>query len=144
MDALQLWAPHFIYVEGGNTFWLHYCMKKGEWDPVLKKACRRAVYCGKSAGSILAGYSVETACWKGWDDPSIIPGMSEYSDWKGVRGLGLVGKTSIFPHMAAKWEERVAQHLLSKELGEVCCLTDQQACCVDGTAKRFDVISSTY
>jgi hypothetical protein len=63
-EALREWAPHFIYVEGGNTFWLHHCMIKGEWEEELLFAIRCAVYCGKSAGAILAGRTVETATWK--------------------------------------------------------------------------------
>jgi hypothetical protein len=63
-EALREWAPHLIYVEGGNTFWLHHCMIKGDWEEDLLSAIRGAVYCGKSAGAILAGWTVETATWK--------------------------------------------------------------------------------
>jgi hypothetical protein len=60
---------------------------------------------------------METACWKQWDDPSIVPSpsissrrstnkssssssspASSYADWKGVPGLNLLRDTSIFPH----------------------------------------------
>lgn len=63
-EALREWAPHFVYVEGGNTFWLHHCMVKGGWEEDLLSAISGAVYCGKSAGAILAGRTVETATWK--------------------------------------------------------------------------------
>ena len=63
-EALREWAPHFVYVEGGNTFWLHHCMVKGDWEEDLLSAMCGAVYCGKSAGAILAGRAVETATWK--------------------------------------------------------------------------------
>jgi hypothetical protein len=64
-EALRDWAPHLIYVEGGNTFWLHHCVIKGDWEKILLSAIRDdAVYCGKSAGAILAGRTVETATWK--------------------------------------------------------------------------------
>ena len=64
--ALCEWFPNLIYVEGGNTFWLHHCMTKGDWtdDLVTAITTRNAVYCGKSAGAILVGHSVETATWK--------------------------------------------------------------------------------
>jgi peptidase E len=29
------------------------------------------LYVGASAGAIVAGRSIETALWKGWDDPSV-------------------------------------------------------------------------
>ena len=30
-------------------------------------------YVGVSAGAILAGKSCDTAYWKGWDDPTVVP-----------------------------------------------------------------------
>merc|ERR1712071_531115 len=89
-EAINEWAPHLIYVEGGNTFWLQHCIEKGNWGPLLLDACTgedAAVYCGKSAGAIIAGKMMETATWKGWDDPSVIEGRERYEDWKDVPGL---------------------------------------------------------
>jgi peptidase E len=66
-DAISAWNPHFIYVQGGNTFWLYHCIEKGGWGDDLVKACtgsNAAVYCGTSAGAIIIGESMETACWK--------------------------------------------------------------------------------
>lgn len=65
-SALRDWSPTLIYVEGGNTFWLHHCMTKGDWQDDLVSAITSedSVYCGKSAGAILAGRTVETATWK--------------------------------------------------------------------------------
>jgi hypothetical protein len=48
-------------------------MEKGNWGECLIEACCRsekdenkstAVYVGVSAGAILAGHSMQTACWK--------------------------------------------------------------------------------
>ena len=39
-EALSSWSPHIIYVEGGNTFWLTHCLKKGEWENYIIEACR--------------------------------------------------------------------------------------------------------
>ena len=81
-EAIREWKPHLVYVQGGNTFWLHHCMEKGDWAKDLTDACCcdydcdsssntngslssfSAVYCGVSAGAILAGESMQTACWK--------------------------------------------------------------------------------
>ena len=66
-EALTNWSPHLIYVEGGNTFWLQHCIEKGNWSDQILNACTgdtAAVYCGKSAGAIVAGQLVETATWK--------------------------------------------------------------------------------
>ena len=75
-EAIRDWKPHLVYVQGGNTFWLHHCMEKGDWTQDLMRVCGcdsgsdadessfAAIYCGVSAGAILAGESMQTACWK--------------------------------------------------------------------------------
>lgn len=141
MQALSCddWNPHFIYVDGGNTFWLYHCMEKNSdkynWkrlltqqitsssssQPSSSSSCSNvpAVYCGNSAGAIIMGAFMETACWKKWDDPSIVPSpnssssstgadtnpisissssSSSYDDWKGIQGLNLLKGISVFPH----------------------------------------------
>ena len=66
-EAFQTWQPNLIYVQGGNTFWLYHCIEKGDWGDDIVKACtgrNPAVYCGTSAGAIVMGQSMDTACWK--------------------------------------------------------------------------------
>lgn len=130
--ALKDWKPHMIYVEGGNTFWLAHCVEKGVWGELLREAATRdgTVYCGSSAGAILVGNSVETACWKGWDDPRVVPGREDQQTWKNAPGLGLVGSLSFFPHMDESWEELVSQK--RKGLPEVQCLSEEAVLCVRG------------
>jgi peptidase E len=100
-------------VSGGSTFWLKHCVEKGNWTHKLVDACRdptQAVYCRQSAGSILFGQSVETACWKGSDDPSIVSDMETYESWKGVEGLGLAGDLSVFLHsIEDKWDTLLSE-----------------------------------
>ena len=125
---LYTYSPHIIYVDGGNTFWLHHCLRRNNncyWD-ALVQFCSNAqhnckhnstnssplsslvLYCGQSAGAIVAGSCVETATWKGWDDPSIVPGMEDPQSWKGVPGMDLFcNNISIFPHYAEEWKELV-------------------------------------
>jgi hypothetical protein len=166
-EALTSWNPHVIYLEGGNTFWLHHCMnKKGEggedWMQLIRDSCcidinspfpsrRPALYIGKSAGSIVAGKYVETATWKGWDDPSVVPGKETYQDWihkddadasseqsSNSLGLNLVGGASVFPHMSDDWLDLVQdkKESLPKEDGTLLyCLQEWDACCVEGSAK---------
>jgi len=142
MGALTDWSPHMIYVEGGNTFWLHHCMTKGDWADKIVAACSGpsgAVYCGKSAGAIIAGKHVETATWKQMDDPSVVPGMEEYEDWAGVSGLSLCGDLSIFPHMASKWEDLVEEK--QKDIDDsAVLLTDWDVCCISGDTKEATFI----
>jgi hypothetical protein len=144
-EALGDWNPHMVYVPGGNTFWLTHCMEKGNWKQDLIDVCTgptQAVYCGQSAGAILFGQTVETACWKGWDDPSIIPAMETYESWKGAEGMGLAGDLSIFPHYDEdKWETMVCEKR-NEVSSEVYHLTDADVYCVDGSAQTVRFTSS--
>lgn len=154
-EALTHWNPHVIYVEGGNTFWLHHCMTKpgkgGEdWMQLVHDACctgsssnRPALYIGKSAGAILAGKYVETATWKGWDDPSVVPGKETYEDWlhdngetSDSSGLNFVGGASFFPHMSDDWLGLVDEKKDSlPQDGDLYCLQEWDACCVEGSTQ---------
>mmetsp|Transcript_28093 Transcript_28093/g.39500 ORF Transcript_28093/g.39500 Transcript_28093/m.39500 type:complete len:408 (+) Transcript_28093:129-1352(+) len=139
-DAFQSWSPHLIYVEGGNTFWLHHCMTKGNWQSYILNACcdrdNWAVYCGKSAGAIIAGSKVETATWKGWDDPSVVPGMEIYADWKSVGSLDMAGGDSFFPHMSEEWTDLVGDKRKEVQDSFVHTLREEEAYCIDGHKKH--------
>ena len=59
--------------------------------------------------------------------------METYEDWKGVRGLDLVGGVSFFPHMSDEWKDLTCER--QEELGEVVyCLQDEEVCLVEGDA----------
>ena len=139
-DALQDWQPHLIYVEGGNTFWLHHCLDKGGYRPVLTHALSSSsapVYCGSSAGAIVVGACVETACWKGWDNPKVVPGRELSEQWQNVPGLNLLPRhASIFPHMSPEWNELVAQKTKEWNKKEtntnLVCLHDDEVWCIGG------------
>ena len=141
-EALTDWKPHLIYIEGGNTFWLSHCAEKGGWNKLIKEATtsQGAVYCGSSAGAILVGQYVETACWKGWDDPRIVPGREKREDWNGVPGLGLVGKLSFFPHMDDSWTDLVAEK--KKTLSTVECLKEESVLCIRGDEKTLTMMET--
>eukprot|EP00934_Nitzschia_sp_Nitz4_P001909 Nitzschia sp. Nitz4//scaffold211_size37880//19190//20459//NITZ4_007707-RA/size37880-augustus-gene-0.54-mRNA-1//1//CDS//3329541982//1909//frame0 len=143
-DAMRGWAPHLIYVEGGNTFWLQHCIEKGDWEHDwrnLVMSARGSVYCGTSAGAIVAGQSVQTACWKQWDDPSIVPGRETYDDWKAVKGLGLVKNVSFFPHMDVQWESIVEEKASLLQGSTICCIQEADACLVH--PRGWSIVSST-
>ncbi|KAL7555471.1 hypothetical protein ACA910_006133 [Epithemia clementina (nom. ined.)] len=136
-QALEKWRPHLIYVEGGNTFWLHHCMEKGNYRQLLTRAVTTygALYCGKSAGAILAGASMATACWKQWDNPTIVPGRESYDEWKTVTGLNVVGRNaSIFPHMSDEWQDVVTENSprLDPPHSVICLLEDDVLCVLGG------------
>jgi peptidase E len=156
-DALTVWNPHIIYIEGGNTFWLWHCIDKGDWKQLIVDACctekdssrRPSLYIGKSAGAIVAGKYVETACWKGWDDPSIVPGREEYNDWKNCIGLNMAGGASFFPHMNEEWTDLVEEKMSEmglhrqKDLDHkhgLYALDDNSACCIEGSLKTVMLV----
>ena len=63
---------------GGNTFFLWDAMRRSGLDELIKERVAAGVlYVGCSAGSIVAGRSIQTAFWKGWDDPGVAPD----TDW---------------------------------------------------------------
>lgn len=149
-EALTSWHPHVVYLEGGNTFWLHHCMTNGDepWMQLLKdstctcassyrvgeEARRPALYIGKSAGAIVAGKCVETATWKGWDDPSVVPGKETYEDWKGEIGLNFAGGASFFPHMSDNWNSLIDEKKGNlPPNGDLYCLQEWDACCIEGS-----------
>lgn len=150
-EALSSWRPHLIYVEGGNTFWLQHCVEKGDWADVIMRACTGndayAVYVGKSAGAIIVGSRVDTATWKGWDNPAVVPDKEAYDDWYGDKGMSFAGPdASVFPHMEETWKELVQEKTkqMIKEDGncvKVYALKEWEACCVDGDAGKVFVVS---
>jgi Peptidase family S51 len=144
-QALEEWKPHLMYVQGGNTFWLHHCMDKGGWGHDVRRLVRDGAtyYCGSSAGAILAGRQMEAATWKEWDDCSVVPGRDQYRDWDAVGGLGMVGPHSFFPHMTGDWQPLVDRKRMDDDRNNfVVCLRDQDVCLVDGSARALTILSS--
>jgi hypothetical protein len=150
-----------VYVEGGNTFWLRYCMGKGGPGPrpgggyvgLVRDACAGprglAVYLGKSAGAIVAGRDVSTATWKGWDDPSVVPGRgvggASDDDWSGYPGLDLAGGRSFFPHMSDDWADTVRERRRDDDADDdgLVCLGERDALCVMGDERLLIMTSGT-
>ena len=150
-QVLDDWKPHLVYVQGGNTFWLYHCLvdKGHDWQALLTRLLKSedgaaAFYCGASAGAIVAGASMETACWKGWDDPSVVPDRTTYADWRNVAGLDWCGEHAFFPHHSHRdWSDvvRAKGTLLRERNGaQTICLRDDQVCLVEGTARRIRII----
>jgi len=88
---------HAVYVLGGNTFYLLYHMRRSGLDVLIRRRVldEGLLYVGCSAGAIVAGRSISTAFWKGWDDPHVVD--TDWSEPHTTAGLELVG-ASLFPH----------------------------------------------
>jgi len=53
-----------IYVQGGNTYYLLKCIKESGFDEVVKELLEKGViYIGVSAGSYVAGPTIEQSNW---------------------------------------------------------------------------------
>jgi len=107
-----------IYVNGGNTYYLLDWTRKSGFDSVVKEFLQKGgLYIGVSAGSIIAGPSIEILNYtKG--DPNLI----------GLTDLSAMGLTSsvIEPHYTRESEGAVLEY--EKESGEeVIRLTDGMA-----------------
>lgn len=100
-----------------------------------------AVYCGKSAGAIIAGDDVSTATWKGWDDPTVVPNRDTYEDWIGTKGLQFADSASYFPHMSDDWIELVNDKVKGKKPDSTCCLRENEVCCITGESRNTFVVS---
>eukprot|EP01041_Mallomonas_annulata_P001041 gene1041-2038_t len=102
-----------VYVDGGNTFYLQgYLQKTNFWSTIEKYLKNGCLYVGASAGAIVAGKSIETAFWKGWDDPNVIPDIHWNHDT--LQGRSLFN-FSIFPH----YSESVHASLVSSKSAEI-------------------------
>jgi len=90
-----------IYVCGGNTFTILDRMKKTGVFDFVKNAVKNneTIYVGVSAGSIIAGQSIEIAGWGSEGDKNEI-GLTDFS------GLGFTD-VAIFPHFYKELKEEV-------------------------------------
>jgi len=118
-----------VYVAGGETFDLLQVLRDTGADEILVDAVRGGLpYIGCSAGSIVAGPTVEPASLI--DDPGIAPGLTDY------RGLGLT-EYVVIPHAAGNlppfpidlYADTVRKY---GELHRLVLLRDGEALLVDG------------
>jgi dipeptidase E len=121
-----------IFVAGGNTFYLLEKAIESGFDKIVKMHVKKGkYYIGSSAGSVLAGASIEPV--KLLDDPSKAPNL------KSLDGLKLINKI-ILPHCGnKKYDEGIKQiikdypHLQNK----IIKLTDNQALVVNDRTLRI-------
>lgn len=116
MKLLEL--KDIIFVEGGNTFYLLAAMRRCGFEKVIKKLLKQGkVYIGASAGSMVAGITIDTANWKN-QDKNIV-------NLKNLRGLGLV-PFNVFVHYTPEHAQLVNEKV-KKSKYPLRVLTDDQA-----------------
>ena len=92
-----------FYVCGGNTFHILHRLRATGLDKVIipQVESGRTVYLGVSAGSVIAGPSIEIAGWGSEGDKNEI-GLKDLS------GFGFTD-TAIFPHFRDELEDEVSE-----------------------------------
>lgn len=112
-----------VYVQGGNTFYLLKHVRESGFDKVIKESIEKGkIYIGVSAGSIIAGPTIETAGWCDPDKNNI--GLTD------LVGLSLV-PFLITVHYDLK-DESVIKNEIENSKYPVRILTDDQAILVRG------------
>lgn len=88
-----------IYIQGGNTFYLLKAARESGFDQIIDDLINQGIiYIGVSAGSVLAGSTIETAGWKNADPNDV--------DLKDLTGLKLV-PFNIFVHYESSWDNTI-------------------------------------
>jgi dipeptidase E len=116
-----------IFVEGGNTFYLLKAMRACNFKKVIMKLLKKGiVYIGVSAGSIVAGRTIQTA-------DNFGTGNRNRFGIKNIKGLGLV-HFDILPHYDSTKDETIKQKIKSprKRKRFLKILSDGQALLVQG------------
>ncbi|MFA6190168.1 MAG: Type 1 glutamine amidotransferase-like domain-containing protein [Candidatus Staskawiczbacteria bacterium] len=122
-----------IFVAGGNTFYLLKSMRACNFERIIKKLLKEGkVYIGVSAGSMVAGKTIQTAGWGEDGDKNIVK-------LKNLKGLGLV-PFDIFCHYLPEHAEIIKQKIKNpkKRFKNLKIITDEQAILVQG--KETDLI----
>ncbi len=115
-----------ICVGGGNTYFLLDRVRASSFDKVIMELLEKGViYVGSSAGSVLAGPTIETA--RGADDDTVVLDLKDFT------GLGLID-VAIIPHYDEEKYADVFKKRISswKEPHKILFLNNDQALVVRG------------
>jgi dipeptidase E len=118
-----------LYIQGGNTFYLLDQLRRSGADTIIRDLVTgdHAVYCGISAGSVVAGPDIAVAGWSPeWDRNEV--GLTD------LAGLGLVPFV-LSPHYEQKDATLIAARLPLPH--PLLALEDGQAWVVDGENQRL-------
>lgn len=117
-----------IYVQGGNTFYLLKHIRKSGFDKVVKELLEKGViYVGVSAGSIVAGPTIETSNWGNGDNN--IVGLTD------LAGMNLVDFNVVVHY--TKEHKDIIEKEIPKSKYPVKVLTNNQAILVKGNEVEF-------
>lgn len=117
----MLESTDFVFVAGGNTFYLLQEMRKSGFAELIAEYVKKGVvYGGSSAGSVVTGPDISLV--KELDDASLAPELTDY------KGLNLVD-VSVLPHWGSEhFQKRYRKVMISEyKTGlKIILLTDDQ------------------
>jgi len=118
-----------IYVNGGNSFYLLYHVRRSGFDKVVKKLINKGkIYVGVSAGSYIACPSIEAATWKHQDRNRF-----------GIKDLSALNLVSflITAHFTENYR-RIVEREAKKTKYPIIALNDKQAILIKN--KEFTIV----
>eukprot|EP00931_Biecheleriopsis_adriatica_P079985 TRINITY_DN53344_c0_g1_i1.p1 TRINITY_DN53344_c0_g1~~TRINITY_DN53344_c0_g1_i1.p1 ORF type:complete len:239 (-),score=47.24 TRINITY_DN53344_c0_g1_i1:6-722(-) len=126
-----------IYVEMGNTYALQYHLMKSGASRIIQEAVSHGtIFVGSSAGTIIAGQTIQIVLWKNWDVPPPSMCHLNWRDPKEAQGLNLAGGRSFLPHANGEYACKKWQASRATEVGhdghEVIALADGEGFVIDG------------
>lgn len=127
----KLRSNDYIYVSGGNTFFLLQALKRTGADKVLAEQINTGkIYIGESAGSVLLSRDIEYV--KELDDAAVAPGLESFSS------LGMVEFYPL-PHYKSFPFEDSVENIISRyrAMLNLCPIRNTQAIIVNGN--KFEV-----
>jgi len=120
----------FVFVSGGNTFYLAYRLRETGWDKKLIEYIQAGgVYAGSSAGSIILMDNIEH--FSSADDPAKAP--------RACGGLNLI-KEAVIPHADSEKYTELMDGIADNYRNdgfEVISLNDDQVLVIDGDEKKI-------
>jgi dipeptidase E len=128
-------SADYVFVEGGNTFFLLQEMRRTGADKlVIEHIDRGKLYIGSSAGSIIASKDIEYV--KYMDDPAAAPDLNGDFSAFGVVDFCVVPHCSNFPF------KKAAAKIIAEYTGRLslCPISNDQAVAVDGDG--FEVLTA--
>jgi len=135
LEALYHSSTNCLTHCSGNTFYLQYHLNRtGFWS--IAKKYPKFLLIGSSAGGIVAGKSIVTSYYKGWDDPGVI--SNHIWDSSNLRG------SSTLPYVLFMHYDKTIHHdlVMRKTIeyaveGDITvCLPDNHALIYDGSDAR--------
>lgn len=125
---ISLKNKDIIFVNGGNTFYLLYWVRKSGFDKVLQPFLERdGIYVGVSARSYIACPTIEQATWEHQDRNRV--GMTDFTALSMVPFI-------ITAHFEEKYRD-VVDHAAKNTRYPIVALTDSQAIVVQGEKAKI-------